>query len=62
MISIKIKETDITVPAEGAQVYISQMLEELSLMAQASGLKELASLLRATVAASKVDLTLEAEP
>jgi len=61
MMSIKIKETDFTVPAEGAQAYIAQMLKELSSMAQDSGLKELASLLRATVAASQVDLTLESE-
>jgi len=61
MTPVEMKDIDISIAPEGAQIYISQMLEELSEMAQMSGLKELASLLRATVAASKVDLTLEAE-
>jgi len=54
MTPVEMKDIDISIAPEGAQ-------KELSEMAQMSGLKELASLLRATVAASKVDLTLEAE-
>lgn len=61
MIPIKTKDIDFTIPAEGVQAYIAQMLHELSAMAQDSGLKELASLLRATVAASQIDLTFESE-
>jgi len=61
MIQAHAKNVDYTIPAEGTQVYISQMLNELSAMAQNSGLKELASLLRATVAASQVDLSSDNE-
>ena len=61
MIPIKREETDFTITAESARLYISQMLKELSTMAQSSGLKELASLLRATDAASQIDLNCETE-
>lgn len=57
----KREEADFSISAEGAQLYISQMLKELSSMAQSSGLKELASLLRATDAASQIDLNCERE-
>lgn len=56
MKAVKTEQKEMSVPPEVAQTYISQMLEELSHMAQASGLKDLASLLRATVAALRVDL------
>lgn len=56
MTAVKTERKEMSIPPEAAQTYISQMLEELSNIAQSSGLKELASLLRATVAASRVDL------
>jgi len=59
MTAIKAEQHDIRVPPEAAQDYISQMLKELSFMAQSSGLKDLAALLRATAAASRVDLEIE---
>jgi len=52
----KVTETDEALPPEAAQTYIAQMLEEMSHIAQGSGLKNLAMLLRATLAASKVGL------
>lgn len=58
---VKIREVAVSPTDEGARDYIAQMLEELSKIAQTSGLFELAALLRATLAASKVDITLEAE-
>ena len=61
MKQVKINEIDIALPTDSAQSYIVQMLEELSSMAQTSGLTELSSLLKATVAASKVDLNLETD-
>lgn len=61
MKQVKITQDDISVPSESAQSYIVEMLEELSEMAQNSGLKELSSLLKATAAASQVDIHSEAE-
>ncbi len=61
MKQVKITQDDISVPSESAQSYIVEMLEELSEMAQNSGLKELSSLLKATAAASQVDIHSEAD-
>jgi len=52
-----LKETEIS--QETAQRYIIDMLDELSIMAHSSGLKKMASLLKATSAASAIDLTSE---
>lgn len=46
---------------EATKNYIMQMLEELSILAHNSGLKEMASLLRATAAASQIDIQLETD-
>lgn len=54
--------SDVHIPPEVAQNYIAEMLEELSGVALASGMRDLASLLRLTIAAAKVDLELEIEP
>lgn len=61
MKQVKITQDDISVPSESAQSYIVEMLEELSEMAQNSGLKELSSLLKATAAASQIDIHSEAD-
>lgn len=59
IINVRSENSEIT--SEAAQLYIIQMLDELSSMAQMSGLKEMASLLKATSAASRVDVYSEIE-
>jgi len=61
MTAIKVRRYEGEISPEIAQNYIMQMLDELSLMAQSSGLKEMASLLKATSAASRVDIYSEVE-
>jgi len=61
MAAINARSYQAEISPETTQTYIMQMLDELSLMAQSSGLKEMASLLRATSAASRVDLHSEFE-
>lgn len=61
MTAIKSKNHAKEISPEATQNYIIQMLEELSILAHSSGLKELASLLRATAAASQIDIQLEAD-
>ena len=61
MTAVKVREFESGASPETMQSYIMQMLEELSLMAHTSGLKEMAILLRATLAASTVDAHSDAE-
>lgn len=49
------------IPTEMAQNYISEMLAELSSIASAADLRELSSLLNATLAATRVDMELEVD-
>ena len=62
MTGIKARRSETQISSEATQLYIIQMLDELSMMAQSSGLKETASLLKATSVASQVDLQLEVDP
>ncbi len=55
MTAVKVPKDVIAIPPETAQLYIIQMLDELSLMAKTFGLNEMASLLKATSAASKLE-------
>lgn len=50
------RQYEAEIPSEATQQYIVEMLDELSVMARMSGLKEMASLLKATSAASRIDL------
>jgi len=61
MSAIKVRSYEAEISPEATQNYIVQMLEELSQMAESSGLKEMASLLKATSAASRVDMQSEIE-
>ena len=61
MTSINAHHYEAQISSEETQLYIIQMLDELSTMALSSGLKEMASLLKATSMASKVDVELEAD-
>jgi len=61
MTAVKVRECESKTSPETAQSYIMQMLDELSVIAQSSGLKEMAMLLRATLVASRVDTHSEAE-
>lgn len=61
MTPVKIRKVDVSEANEGTRDYIAQMLEELSKIAQTSGLVELAALLRATVDVTKIDTALESE-
>ena len=61
MTGIKARRSETQISSEATQLYIIQMLDELSMMAQSSGLKETASLLKATSVASQVDLQLETD-
>jgi len=61
MTATNIRGNETQISPETTQSYIMQMLDELSLLAQSSGLKEIAALLRATSAASQVDIKSEAE-
>jgi len=55
----KAKAWEDEISPEATQLYIRQMLEELSTIAQSSGLRDIAYLLKATAAASQVDFHLE---
>jgi len=61
MSATKVKNFETETSPETTQSYIMQMLGELSLMAHASGLKNMATLLRATLAASQVDMHSDTE-
>ena len=61
MTATNIRGNETQISPETTQSYIMQMLDELSLLAQSSGLKEIAALLRATSAASQIDIKSEAE-
>ena len=61
MTSINAHHYETQISSEETQIYIIQMLDELSTMALSSGLKEMVSLLKATSMASKVDVELEAD-
>ena len=61
MTTIESKNNAEEISPEATQSYIMQMLEELSILAHSSGLKEVASLLRATATASQIDTQLEAD-
>jgi len=62
MTAIKVRNYEAETSPETMQSYIMQMLDELSLLAQSSGLKEMAILLRVTSAASRIDIELDDEP
>ncbi|WP_026940977.1 hypothetical protein [Hellea balneolensis] len=61
MKQVKITQDNISVPSESAQSYIVEMLEELSVMARETGLRQLSSLLKATAAASQIDMQSETD-
>jgi len=62
MTAINVRHDTTEISGESVQLYIIQMLEELSLMAKSSSLEEIASLLKATSVAARVDVHSEIDP